>query len=152
MMRTEIRRLSQERSHLRQDKSEYDKSIMHIERNTQLYKEMIDRLKSDKYELQKSVFLLKKRADDSDRKYFDLKIKVRQIEKSKEAVEAKKQAQNGLKDSKWQSFTTQDSFAMVPPSNDSQYDLDDQQQQTIKSAADKVIQDVPGNLYLISSN
>lgn len=92
MLRTEIRRLSQDRSHLRQDKAEFDKSVMHIERNTQLYKEMIEKLKSEKYDLQKSVFELKRRADDSDKKYFDLKIRLRQMEKIESQRAEKKMA------------------------------------------------------------
>ena len=86
MLRTEIRRLTQDRSHLRQDKADYDRSVMHIERNTLLYKEMIDKLKAEKYELQKSVFELKRRSDEADKRYFDIKMKLRQIEK----IEAQK--------------------------------------------------------------
>jgi chromosome segregation ATPase len=88
MLRTEIRRLTQDRSTLRQDKAQFDKSVMHIERDTQIYKEMIDKLKSERYELQREVYELKRRADESDKKYFDLKIRLRQMEK----IEAKRKS------------------------------------------------------------
>jgi chromosome segregation ATPase len=81
MLRSEIRRLSQDRSTLRQEMSYQDKSILHVEKDSKLHKEMIEKLKSERYELQRQVFTLKRRADDAERKYFDEKLKSRQIEK-----------------------------------------------------------------------
>lgn len=81
MLRTEIRRVTLDRSLLRQDKIESGKSAMDGERNSQLHKEKIEKLKAERYELQRAVFDLKRRADDADRKHFDLKIKFRQMEK-----------------------------------------------------------------------
>jgi chromosome segregation ATPase len=92
LLRTEIRRLSQDRSTLRQEMAQQDKSVMHVEKDKQLYKEMIEKLKSERYELQRQVYDLKRRADDAERKYFDAKLKSRQNEKT----EMKKMIQKSL--------------------------------------------------------
>jgi chromosome segregation ATPase len=92
LLRTEIRRLSQDRSNLRQEMASLDKSNLHVEKDVQLYKEMIEKLKSERYELQRQVFNLKRRADEAERKYFDAKLKARQQEK----VEIKKQIQQKI--------------------------------------------------------
>jgi chromosome segregation ATPase len=92
LLRTEIRRLSQDRSALRQEMANLDKSNLHVEKDVQLYKEMIEKLKSERYELQRQVFNLKRRADEAERKYFDAKLKARQQEK----LEIKKQIQQTI--------------------------------------------------------
>ena len=144
MLRTEIRRLSQDRSHLRQDKAEYDRSVMHAERNTQLYKEMIDKLKTEKYELQKAVFDLKRRADEAEKKHFDLKIKLRQLEKL-EAQKAEKKMNSLVNlDSQGKSklLSTMDSNSELPPTVSSTPGVKRENQNKI--AVDKVIQNIPG--------
>ncbi|KAJ3319323.1 hypothetical protein HDV06_006431 [Boothiomyces sp. JEL0866] len=81
MLRNEIRRLSQDRSMLRQEKSDHDRALLHVEKDVQVYKEMIDKLKSERYDLQREVFTLKRRAEETERKFFDFKLKTRKVEK-----------------------------------------------------------------------
>ncbi|KAJ3254091.1 hypothetical protein HK103_007552 [Boothiomyces macroporosus] len=81
MLRNEIRRLSQDRSILRQEKSDHDRALLHVEKDVQVYKEMIDKLKSERYDLQREVFTLKRRAEETERKFFDFKLKARKVEK-----------------------------------------------------------------------
>lgn len=82
-----MRRLQQDKSGLKQQKAAHDKSLMHVEKDTKVYKEVIEKLRSERYELQRQVYQLKRRADESERKFFDVKLKVRQYEK----VQAKNQ-------------------------------------------------------------
>lgn len=80
MLRCEIRRLMTDRSDLRQQRAEKERSTMDIERKTQVYQEIIDKLKSERYELQRQNYLIKRRADELDRKLYDSKIKARKAQ------------------------------------------------------------------------
>ncbi|KAJ3270821.1 hypothetical protein HDV01_007370 [Terramyces sp. JEL0728] len=81
MLRNEIRRLSQDRSILRQERSEHDRTLLHVEKDVIVYKEMIDKLKSERYDLQREVFTLKRRTEETERKFYDYKLKTRKVEK-----------------------------------------------------------------------
>lgn len=81
MLRTEIRRLDQDKTALRQEKTQQQKTLNNAEKDKQLSRELIEKLKADRYELNRQVYNLKKRADESERKYYDAKLKIRQHEK-----------------------------------------------------------------------
>lgn len=87
MLRSEIRRLMSDRSELKQQRSDKQRTELNIERKTQVFQEMIDKLKSERYELQRQNYVLKRKFEESDRKLFDLKLKGRKpsisIEKPK---------------------------------------------------------------------
>jgi hypothetical protein len=92
MLRSEIRRLMTDRSELRQQRTDNDRSALNTERRTQVFQEMIDKLKTERYELQRSNYVLKRRSEESERKVFDAKIKAR---KNVEIKSEKKCANKG---------------------------------------------------------
>lgn len=77
MLRAEVRRLMDDRSNLKQERADKQRSTMHIERKTQVHQEMMDKLKSERYDLQKQNYTLKRQVEESDRKIYDLKIHLR---------------------------------------------------------------------------
>eukprot|EP00842_Homolaphlyctis_polyrhiza_P005661 jgi/Hompol1/6096/HPOL_000356-RA len=79
MLRTEIRRLYQDRSELKRVRMENEASAINIERKTELFKEMIDKLKAERYELQRANYALKRKAEEMERKYFDAKLQARRM-------------------------------------------------------------------------
>ncbi|KAJ3342081.1 hypothetical protein HDU91_000586, partial [Kappamyces sp. JEL0680] len=142
MLRTEIRRLSQDRSNLRQEKVKSEASVVHVERNTQLYKEMIDKLKSERYELQRELYGLKRRADQSDKKYFDLKMKLRQMEK----LETKRKSESvgklaSIPPGHWNSFVSLDAGTELPPTDENSPRQSSAAPNA--TAGEKIMQDLP---------
>jgi predicted RNase H-like nuclease (RuvC/YqgF family) len=83
MLRSEIRRLMADRSQLRQERIDNDRSALNTERKIQVFQEMIDKLKTERYDLQRSNYVLKRRIEDSERKVFDAKIKARKNVRNK---------------------------------------------------------------------
>ncbi|KAL2913632.1 hypothetical protein HK105_206792 [Polyrhizophydium stewartii] len=79
MLRTEIRRLYQDRSELKHIRSENEQASAKIERKTELFREMVDKLKSERYELQRANYALKRKAEEMERKYFDAKLQARRM-------------------------------------------------------------------------
>jgi hypothetical protein len=67
-----------DRKDLREQRADKDRSTMNVERKTQVYQEMIDKLKSERYEYQRQNYILKRRAEEAERKFYDAKIKARQ--------------------------------------------------------------------------
>lgn len=101
--------MGQDKTGLRLDKSQQEKNLSNVEKDKQLSKEMIEKLKSERYELNRQVYALKKRADESERKYYDAKLKI----KSYERIEQKKLA--SLKER--ESFTSTKMSASTPHLN-----------------------------------
>ena len=79
MLRTEIRRLYQDKGELKQLRSDNLQAISVQERKVELYKEMADKLKAERYELQRSNYFLKRKCDEAERKYYDSKIIMRRL-------------------------------------------------------------------------
>ncbi len=69
MLKSEIRRLYQDKNDIRKDIISTEKSTNIIERKFILAKEMLEKLQTEKKKLLKSNFELKKRADVLESKY-----------------------------------------------------------------------------------
>ena len=74
MLKSEIRRLYQDKNDIRKDIISTEKSTNIIERKFMLAKEMLEKLQTEKKKLLKSNFELKKRADVLEAKYNQQKI------------------------------------------------------------------------------
>jgi len=128
LLSSEIRKLSQDRSKLRQEKVLIGRATLGADRSTQIQKEMIDKLKSEKYQLQRDAFELKRRADEADRKYFDLKVKVRHMEKT----EAKRQKERVGKATSQIALSSSNQALDAPEISNS-----------IHISSEKILQDLP---------
>jgi hypothetical protein len=81
--------LANDKNGLKQEKAMYEKTIVHFDKDKKLLLEMIDKLKGEKIELQRQVFSLKKRGEDTERKLFDSKLQLRQYERATKAKKEK---------------------------------------------------------------
>ncbi|KAK6093521.1 hypothetical protein MT418_006132 [Batrachochytrium dendrobatidis] len=77
MLQAEIRRLYQDRQGLKKANAESAQVSMNIERKTELFQEIVDKLKSERYELQRANYTLNRKAAEMERKYFDAKLQTR---------------------------------------------------------------------------
>ncbi|KAL3899001.1 MAG: hypothetical protein SGCHY_002347 [Lobulomycetales sp.] len=73
MLKTEIRRLHQDRQAVVRSRLQDDKSSSVLERKYILVKEALDKLKTERQEIKLSNFELKCRAEDMEKRYNDLK-------------------------------------------------------------------------------
>ncbi|KAH9248728.1 hypothetical protein BASA81_013618 [Batrachochytrium salamandrivorans] len=89
MLRTEIRRLYQDKKDLRKSRTENIQISMNVERNTEVLKEMVEKLKSERYELQRTNYVLKRKAEEMERKYFDAKLQARKITERQQLSQSK---------------------------------------------------------------
>ncbi|TPX65655.1 hypothetical protein SpCBS45565_g05040 [Spizellomyces sp. 'palustris'] len=84
MLKTEIRRLYADRSDVRKARMADERATHGLERKYVLAREMVDKLKAERYELQKTNYELKNRAEQMERRYFDAKAQSRRnVEGSK---------------------------------------------------------------------
>ncbi|KAJ3107366.1 hypothetical protein HDU97_004248 [Phlyctochytrium planicorne] len=79
MLKTEIRRLYEDRKEVRRARMLDEKSNQGLERKYMLAKEMVEKLKAERHELQRAAFELKVKADDMEKKYFDAQIMARRM-------------------------------------------------------------------------
>ncbi|KND03985.1 uncharacterized protein SPPG_01433, partial [Spizellomyces punctatus DAOM BR117] len=77
MLKTEIRRLYADRSDVRKARMADERATHGLERKYVLAREMVDKLKAERYELQKANYELKNRAEQMERRYFDAKAQSR---------------------------------------------------------------------------
>lgn len=73
MLKSEIRRLYQDRQNVVKERVFDDKSTSVLERKYILVKEALEKLRSERHDIQKNNFDLKCRAEDMEKRYFDLK-------------------------------------------------------------------------------
>ncbi|KAJ3320092.1 Coiled-coil domain-containing protein 40, partial [Blyttiomyces sp. JEL0837] len=71
MLKTEIRRLHQDRRETSKARITDERTNQTLERKYILSKEMIDKLKSERTELQKNCFELKRRAEEMEKRWYD---------------------------------------------------------------------------------
>ncbi|KAI8855304.1 hypothetical protein BC829DRAFT_359316 [Chytridium lagenaria] len=79
MLKTEIRRLYEDRKEVRRTRMLDEKSNQGLERKYMLAKEMVEKLKAERHELQRTAFELKVRADEMEKKYFDAQIMAKRM-------------------------------------------------------------------------
>ncbi|KAJ1544932.1 hypothetical protein HK096_006980 [Nowakowskiella sp. JEL0078] len=77
MLKTEIRRLYDDRRDIRQARMTDEKSACVLERKYILCREMVEKTKSEKYDLQKQNFELKTRMDEMEKRYFEAKLQLK---------------------------------------------------------------------------
>ncbi|KAJ3119051.1 hypothetical protein HDU96_003226 [Phlyctochytrium bullatum] len=79
MLKTEIRRLYEDRKEVKRARMLDEKSNQGLERKYLLAKEMVEKLKADRHELQRTAFELKMKAEEMERKYFDAQIMAKKM-------------------------------------------------------------------------
>lgn len=73
MLKAEIRRLNQDRASVMKSRLTDEKSSSVLERKYLMTKEMLEKMKAERHELQKSCFEMKCRAEDMEKRYKELK-------------------------------------------------------------------------------
>ncbi|KAJ3410013.1 hypothetical protein HDV05_004120 [Chytridiales sp. JEL 0842] len=97
MLKTEIRRLYEDRRLHNKDRLTDERCTQAIERKYTLAREMVDKLKLERAELQKTCFELKSKADDMEKKYHEAQLQAKKIaEKASRTVsDISKRLMNG---------------------------------------------------------
>jgi hypothetical protein len=81
MLRSEIRRLVEDRGDLRVRGLEREKETLHRDRKLQLLQEMTDKLKSERYELSRNNHNYQKKVELLEKKLYDANLKIRLLSK-----------------------------------------------------------------------
>ncbi|KAI9340580.1 hypothetical protein BDR26DRAFT_353881 [Obelidium mucronatum] len=79
MLKTEIRRLQEERREGRKNNITDERSSQALERKYLLAKEMVTKLKQERQELQRTCFDLKLKADEMEKRYFDSQLMAKRM-------------------------------------------------------------------------
>ncbi|ORY53524.1 hypothetical protein BCR33DRAFT_654817 [Rhizoclosmatium globosum] len=88
MLKTEIRRLQEERREERKNNITDERSNQALERKYILAREMVTKLKQERQELQRTCFELKTKADEMEKRYFDSQLMAKRMaEKAGRTVE-----------------------------------------------------------------
>ncbi|KAI9098111.1 hypothetical protein DFS34DRAFT_658819 [Phlyctochytrium arcticum] len=74
MLKTEIRRLYSDRSAVRQARMTDERATHSLERKYVLAREMVEKLKAEKYELMKGQWELKARAEEMERRWMEMRV------------------------------------------------------------------------------
>lgn len=77
MLKTEIRRLYTDRADVRKARMADERATQGLERKYVLAREMVDKLKKERYELQKTNYELKMRADEMEKRYVEAKMQAK---------------------------------------------------------------------------
>ena len=79
MLKTEIRRLNEDKKEGNRVRMLDERSTQALERKYLLAKEMIDKLKADRVELQKKCFELKKKSEEMEKRLHDSRIQAQML-------------------------------------------------------------------------
>ncbi|KAJ3015681.1 UNVERIFIED_CONTAM: hypothetical protein HDU68_012615, partial [Siphonaria sp. JEL0065] len=79
MLKTEIRRLQEERREERKNNITDERSSQALERKYLLAREMVVKLKQERQELQRTCFDLKVKADEMEKRYFDSQLMAKRM-------------------------------------------------------------------------
>ncbi|KAJ3214334.1 hypothetical protein HDU67_001775 [Dinochytrium kinnereticum] len=79
MLKTELRRLYTDRKEVRRARMLDEKTNEGLERKYMLAKEMVEKLKAERHELQRTAFELKVKAGEMEKKYFDAQIMAKKM-------------------------------------------------------------------------
>ncbi|KAJ3072144.1 hypothetical protein HDU99_002257, partial [Rhizoclosmatium hyalinum] len=79
MLKTEIRRLQEERREERKNNITDERSNQALERKYILAREMVTKLKQERQELQRTCFELKTKADEMEKRYFDSQLMAKRM-------------------------------------------------------------------------
>ncbi|KAI8802630.1 hypothetical protein BJ742DRAFT_683908 [Cladochytrium replicatum] len=79
MLKTEVRRLYEDRRDLRQARMLDERNTSAIERKYIVAKEMVEKVKQEKYELQKANYELRTRAEDLEKRFVEAKLQLKRF-------------------------------------------------------------------------
>jgi chromosome segregation ATPase len=79
MLKTEIRRLYEDRKESNKAKLTDERSSQALERKYILAREMVDKLKTERSELQRTCFELKTKADEMERRFYDAQMQAKRL-------------------------------------------------------------------------